>query len=575
MNQLQEALKKLEQTNESLLLYKRIFMKTVEGIVITDSHGTIIRVNEAFEKLTGYAEEELIGSNPRMLQSGKHDSRFYLKMWRKIAESGHWEGEIWDRKKSGELYPVYMTISELKNSRGETEHYAAIFADISNLKEAERKLNVLAHYDDLTGIPNRRLFYKRIGNILSRTSRNTVRTALLLMDLDGFKLVNDSLGHSAGDLLLKKVAARLRACVHNIGMASRIGGDEFTIILENIPNLDYVKDTAQNIIRSIRMPYYIEEKEITLGASIGIAIGPEDGMDTEDLMRKADAAMYAAKKTGNANYFFISEKIDKQNRELLELQTRLKEAIEHKEFSLFLQPQVSCTEGRFQLSGAEALIRWHLPEGGMCPPDKFIPIAEKNGMITAIDQWVFEEILRINEKLRDNGIVLKLAVNVSARQLETDEFIDKLSRNPAILENQIILELEITERFLLTDFDRALFALKRIRNLGIYAALDDFGTGFSSLSYLARLPINYLKIDKSFIDNIEGETSLVPDIIAMAKKLGIKTIAEGVETKSRAVRLFEEKCDEIQGYYFGGPMDIEAFIEFAKGFEREEIEYGI
>ena len=239
-----------------------------------------------------------------------------------------------------------------------------------------------------------------------------------------------------------------------------------------------------------------------------------------------------------------------------------------------MQPQVSCTKGRFRLSGAEALIRWRLPEGGMCPPGKFIPAAEKNGMITAIDQWVFEEILRINEKLRDNGIVLKLAVNVSARQLETDEFIDKLSHDPAILENRIILELEITERFLLTDFDRALTALKKIRNLGIYAALDDFGTGFSSLSYLARLPIDYLKIDKSFIDNIEEETSLVPDIIAMAKKLGMKTIAEGVETKSRAVRLFEEKCDEIQGYYFGRPMDVETFIEFAKGFEKEEIKGG-
>lgn len=562
---------KLEKISDIKSITERIFNVTLEGIIITDHRGAILRANEAFEQMSGYTQEELIGKNPRIFRSGKQGKRFYTEMWRSIIENGYWEGEIWDRKKDNSLYPKHMSISALKNCDYEVEYYIAISIDISNLKEAEAKLYRIAYLDCLTMIPNRRLFYDRLGNRLAQSIKNSRKIAVLMIDMDEFKLINDSFGHSVGDVVLKEFAARIKSSIRKKDMVARIDGDQFAVILENIAGAEYVEENVTHIMNAIQMPYNIEGRKITIGVSVGIAISPDDGQEVEGLARKADAALNVAKKTGKGTYIFISDEIEKKNREVLEIRLRLKEAIERDEFSLYLQPKIANEEGKLCLVGAEALIRWKIAENQMCPPAKFIPIAENSGMIQKIGEWVFEEILRINEKLREHQIETKLAINVSARQLETDQFINKIKENPQVKEKNIILDLEITEGYLLRDFDHALTMLNKLHDIGIRIALDDFGTGFSSLSYLTRLPIEYLKIDKSFIDDVavENNKNIVPYIIAMAKKLKMKTIAEGVETKEQADFLFSQNCDEIQGYYFGEPMDLEAFIQFAKEFEEK------
>jgi diguanylate cyclase (GGDEF)-like protein/PAS domain S-box-containing protein len=567
VTQAQEYVNRLKLLNEELLISDRIISSAVEGILITDSKGNILRVNEAFERMSGYRRKELLGSNPRLFKSGLHDEQFYTEMWNSIREKGYWEGEIWDRRKDGYLYPKWMSITSLKETEGSVEYYISISVDISNIKKAEEKLHKLAYYDSLTGIPNRTLFYEKLEQAIEKAISDNNMTVLLFMDLDGFKIINDSLGHAVGDLLLKEVAARIRSCIRKSDMVFRIGGDEFTIILEEIHDIDYVKNIAETIIHTIQLPYYIVGREMTLGVSIGIAIAPEDEADMEGLVRRADAAMYDAKEAGKGRYSFSSEEIERRNREILEMQMKLKKALEQNEFKLYLQPQISCVNGEYLLVGAEALIRWITSDGIIFTPDKFIPVSENNGMILPLGEWILEEILRINQELKKQGISLKLAVNLSSRQLEMDsfaEYVDKIMQEGRA--QGIQLEMEITESFLLKDIDRAINTLLAIKQQGIQIALDDFGTGFSSLSYLTRLPIDYLKIDKSFIDDIADPRykSLAPHIISMAKSLNIKTIAEGVELREQVERLLECGCDELQGYYFGKPMKLEDFISYAR-----------
>ena len=568
----QEYVDQLKHLNEELLISDRIISSTIEGVLITDSEGCILRVNEAFEKMSGYNRKELLGSNPRLLKSGLHDRGFYEEMWSGIREKGYWEGEIWDKKKNGYTYPKWMSITSLKETEGSVEYYISISVDISNIKKAEEKLHKLAYYDSLTGIPNRTLFFERLEQAIQKAIADGSMTILLFMDLDGFKIINDTLGHAVGDILLKEVAARIRACIRKSDMVFRIGGDEFTIILEDVHDVDYVKNMAETIIQTIQIPYYIVSREMTLGVSIGIAIAPEDETSLEGLVRKADAAMYDAKEGGKGRYSFSSEEIERRNHELLEMQIKMKKALEQNEFKLYLQPQISCAEGEFQLIGAEALIRWITPDGLVFTPDKFIPVSENNGMILPLGEWILEEILRIHQELKRHGILLKLAVNISSKQLEIDsfaEYIDKIMREGK--QQGMHLEMEITESFLLKDIDKAISALLAIKQQGIQIALDDFGTGFSSLSYLTRLPIDYLKIDKAFIDDIAvpGHKNLVPHIIAMAKSLNIKTIAEGVEHMEQVERLLECGCDELQGYYFGRPMELKDFISYARQFQNK------
>lgn len=572
ITEMQEYLNELKMLNDALIVSDRIIESAMEGILITDANGTITRVNRAFEVMTGYKERELVGENPRIMKSDHHDREFFSDMWERIINDGYWEGEIWDKKRNGEVYPKWMSITTLKNGEGEIENYIAVSTDISKIKKAEADIHSLAYYDALTGIPNRTQFHERLGRAIVRAKDNAKMAALLFMDLDGFKVINDSLGHAAGDLLLKEVATRIKACIRESDTVCRFGGDEFTVILENVSELDYVTNIAEGIIASITQPYEILDREITLGVSIGISLTPNDAKSVESLLRKADAAMYDAKETGKGRFSFSSDEIERRNHEVLEMQIKLNKALANDEFKLFLQPQVSFSNGAYNITGAEALIRWQTTDGAFYTPDRFIPVSESNGMIIPIGNWVLEEIFRIDRVLKQNGIRIKLAINVSSKQLEGHSFVAKVRETlEKYKEQHIHLLFEITESFLLKDLDKAMESLLEITGLGINIALDDFGTGFSSLNYLTRLPLNYLKIDKSFIDDIADSTrkSLTPHIISMAKTLGLKTVAEGVETKEQVDILLAEKCDELQGYYFSRPIDIDAFVAFAQYFHSD------
>ena len=571
VTKMQEYTNNLKQLNEELLISYRVINTAIEGVLMTDASGKIIKVNNSFERISGYKKEDLIGKNPRILKSGRHNKNFYLNMWHDLITNGYWEGEIWNKKKNGELYPKWMSITSLKGLDGTVENYISISTDISKIKKTEDKLHNLAYYDLLTGIPNRTLFYERLERVLTRANDNKKAAALLFMDLDGFKVINDSLGHAAGDLLLKEVAVRIKSTIRKSDAVSRLGGDEFTVILENIDNHEYVKATAEAIIEKILLPYNIFGREITLGVSIGIALAPDDESTIEGLVRKADAAMYDAKESGKGRYSFSSKEIERKNHEILEMQIKLNTALNNNEFSLYLQPQTAFDGNGFKIVGAEALIRWKTSDGKIFTPDKFIPISESNRMIIPIGNWILEEIFRIDKILKSNGINIKLSINVSSKQFENNNLVSKIKE--IFKENSsqnIDLLIEITESFLMQNTDDAIQSLLEIKKLGIGISIDDFGTGFSSLSYLTHLPADYLKIDKSFIDDIvsTNRKNITPSIISMAKTLNLKTVAEGVETQEQIDILIDEGCDELQGYYFSKPLSVSDFIKYVKQYNK-------
>lgn len=571
ITKMQEYTNNLKQLNEQLLISYKIIDTAMEGILITDASGNIITVNNSFERISEYKKEDLIGKNPRILKSGRHNKDFYLNMWHDLITNGYWEGEIWNKKKNGVIYPKWMSITSLSGADGSVENYISISTDMSKIKKAEEKLHSLAYYDLLTGIPNRTLFYERLERALIRANDNKKGVALLFMDLDGFKIINDSLGHAAGDLILKEVAVRINSNIRKSDTVSRLGGDEFTVILENVDKHEYVKIVAESIIEKILMPYNIFGREITLGVSIGIALAPYDESTVEGLVRKADAAMYDAKESGKGRYSFSSEEIEKRNHEILEMQIKLNKALHNNEFSLYLQPQIAFDGNGFKIVGAEALIRWKTADGKIFTPDKFIPISENNRMIIPIGNWILEEIFRIDKVLKSNGINIKLSINISSKQFENDNLVSKIKE--IFKENSsqnIDLTIEITESFLLQNIEKAIQSLLEIKKLGIDISIDDFGTGFSSMSYLTRLPVDYLKIDKSFIDDIVNtkHKNLTPSIISMAKTLNLKTVAEGVETQEQINILINEGCDELQGYYFSRPITISDFIKYVNQYNK-------
>ncbi|MEO6423665.1 MAG: EAL domain-containing protein [Candidatus Nitrotoga sp.] len=549
---------------ERLRLFARIFDTINEGVVITDSNNTIMLVNPAFSSITGYNAIEAIGKNPRILHSGLMDKVFYDKMWQSIKKTGRWQGEITDRRKNGESYVEWLSISTMKDERGEFSHHIAVISDISERKAAEEQMVYIAQHDFLTNLPNRMMLHDRLTQAIAHAGREQRKVAVMFLDLDRFKVINDTLGHLVGDKLLKIVAGRISSVARTSDTVSRLGGDEFAIMLPYVGDTDDIATIALKLLAFVAGPCVIDGNEIEVTTSIGISVYPEDGRDSESLIAHADDAMYQAKGNGRNNYQFFTHEMNRRTLERMAIKNKLSHALERNELFLLYQPQVDLQSGR--IIGAEALLRWDHPLLGNILPVQFIPIAEENGLIPPIGEWVLREACRQNQEWRKLGLMnITMAVNLSAvqfRQKNLGETIKAVLHESGLAPSG--LELEITEGVVMQDAEAAILFLKEMKEVGLKLSVDDFGTGYSSLSYLKRFPIDKFKIDKSFVHDLTTDTDdavIVSTIISMAHSLKLKVIAEGVETAEQLAFLKQQGCDEVQGYYFSQPVSAEKFTK--------------
>lgn len=541
----------------------KVFEYSKEAIFVTDSDNRIISVNGSFTEITGYQADEVMGKDPEILSSGRHDAGYYALMWNSLDQHGSWQGEIWNRRKNGEIYPEDLTIISVKDEHEVPVNYIAIFSDTSDRKIAEDRIRQLAHYDTLTGLPNRLLFNDRLQQAIAGAQRNQTKLALLFLDLDRFKQINDTLGHDAGDQLLKMVAERLLTCVREQDTVSRLGGDEFIALLPGADEAGAVI-IARKMMQSITQAYLIGDHELRISTSIGLAIYPDHAHDADALIKNADVAMYRAKAGGRNQHLLFDASMNASAYERLTLETNLRVALERQQFQLYYQPQIDLANGR--IVGCEALIRWHHPELGMVSPAEFIPLAEETGLIGPISSWVLEEAIRQASAWRAAGLQpLVMGVNLSALQFHQNDLLHQVK---SLLEQYALppdaLELELTEGILMQGVERTLVTLRDLSLLGVMVSIDDFGTGYSSLSYLKRFPIRTLKIDQTFVRDItidNNDATMVRTIILMAHSLNLHTIAEGVETEEQAAFLREFGCQKAQGYLFGRPMPADEFVK--------------
>jgi len=562
-----------KQAEAELKLAARVFESSPEAIVITDAANNIASVNSAFSEMTGYDAAEVIGRNPRLLSSGRQSAEFYAAMWRAIAAEGKWQGEMWNRRKNGDVFPVWLTVSAYRDASGQVLNYVGIESDISERHAAQERIRQLAYYDPLTGLPNRTLLQDRVGQALAVAERDGRQAAVLFVDLDHFKKINDSLGHSAGDQMLVQVAQRLLACLRRMDTVARLGGDEFVVLLSEV-TLAGATDVARKILASVARPYLIDGHELSVTPSLGISLFPQDGRDFESLLKHADTAMYLAKESGRNAYQFFASDMNVVALERLVLENSLRQGLERGEFVLYYQPQVNASSGR--IVGAEALIRWRHPELGMVAPGKFIPVAEASGLIAPIGEWVLREACRQNREWQLAGLApICVAVNISAAQFRGGRLEDSVREVLAATGLAPgCLELELTESTVMSDADATVEALRRLSAMGVKLAIDDFGTGYSSLSYLKRFPIDKLKIDQSFVRDIvtdPDDWAIATAVISMGHSLRLGVIAEGVERAEQLEMLRRQGCDEVQGYYFSVPLPA---AEFAALLQQQIFEIG-
>jgi len=537
----------------------QVFQSGLQAAFITDPQGRIIRVNAMFTELTGYSEAEAIGQYPSLLKSGRHDGTFYQELWRALLNEGRWVGEIWNRRKSGEIFTVWETLSTVRDEHGKPRYFISMFQDITDQKEINDHIYMLAHFDSLTLLPNRQLMSDRIEHAIERARRQQQTLALLFIDLDQFKKINDTLGHGAGDRLLGIAAKRLLNCVRTSDTVARLGGDEFAILLDDVAEPVDIERVAEKILRELGMPLALEGREWYIGASIGISIFPKDGDNLGTLLKNADTAMYRAKNEGRNRLCFFDATMAEQAALRLTLETALRLAIEHQAFTLHYQPQVDLASGR--VVGVEALIRWQR-DGSLVSPADFIPLAEETGLIVPMGQWMIATACReILDLSRELGYGIRLAVNISAREIGAPTFYDDLRRT---LDRTGMpphwLELEITESIAMHDIGKTAALLKKVSEYGVSIAIDDFGTGHSSLAYLKQLPVDYLKIDRTFVRDIpddKEDSAIVRTIITMSGTLDVRVIAEGVETPEQLEFLRHEGCDLAQGYLLSKPIPIQ------------------
>ncbi|HWT28272.1 MAG TPA: EAL domain-containing protein, partial [Methylophilaceae bacterium] len=547
---------------ERMQLAAKVFENTVEGIMITDADKRIRSVNRAFSQITGFGQQEVLGQKPDMLSSGRHDETFYEAMWSAINEHGSWQGELWNRRKNGEVYPEWLAISAVRNAVGEITHYVAIFSDLSERKAADERIQFLAHFDVLTGLPNRAHIQDRVELAIQNATRDNERLALLLLDLDRFKTINESLGHSAGDALLQVLAERIRSTLLTGEVVARQGGDEFIVLLPLIADPGSAALAAERIREVLEPPVELFNHSISITPSIGISVFPDDGRDFETLVRNADAAMYHAKSAGRNSYKFYTADLNARAREILEIESQLRYALDRDEFVLHYQPQVDLKTG--EIIGAEALIRWQHPELGLLGPVRFIEVAEERGFIVQIGNWVIQEACRQLAQWRRQGLPrISLAVNLSTLQFRQQDLAVHLQR--ALSAHGLVgsdLDVEVTESVIMDDVETTIHTIDRIKSMGLQLSIDDFGTGYSSLSYLKRFKADKLKIDRSFVRDIPmdaDDSAIARAIINMAKNLNMTVIAEGVETIEQWKFLDREGCHAAQGYLLAKPVPAKEF----------------
>ncbi|AVO53513.1 phosphodiesterase DibA [Ectopseudomonas mendocina] len=545
--------------DDSLRQAAAVFDATQEGVLVTDPQQRIVHVNPAFSRITGYSTDEILGQHPNLLKSGRHDTAFYQSLWHALQNRGAWSGEVWNRRKSGEIYPQWQCIRVIHDEQGRVSHYVAVFSDITALKRSQRELDYLAHHDPLSNLPNRLLFTERIAHALERSSGEQLRGAVLLIDLDHFKHINESLGHNVGDLLLKGVGERLQQDLPSGSTLARLGGDEFGLLCENCAEAPQAAELAQRLLRCLESPFRLDGHELYIGASIGISLFPGDADSVEQVLRNADSALFKAKSSGREGYAFYVQELTDYARQRVELASSLRHALDNDELRVYYQPLHDLQDG--SQVGMEALVRWQHPQRGLVPPAEFIPIAEDNGMIGAIDSWVLEQACR--QMVRWNaqgGSPRFVAVNISSRLFSRGELDLKVAQVLADTGlNPSQLELEVTESAVMEDPAAAQLLLTRLRALGVRLAIDDFGTGYSSLARLKRLPVDKLKLDQSFVRGLPNDpedAAIARAVIALGHSLDLKILAEGIEQLEQADFLRELGCDYGQGYHFGRPQPV-------------------
>jgi diguanylate cyclase (GGDEF)-like protein/PAS domain S-box-containing protein len=564
---LQKSVAEVKESQEQLKLSAQVFVNSMEAIVITDIENNIIQVNKAFTEITGYSPEEAIGKNPRILKSGQQGPEFYQAMWETLLRTGNWQGELMDRRKNGEIYPKWLSITIVRDEKGDITNYIALFSDITERKASYERIQHLAHFDALTNLPNRALLNDHLDLAIALANRSQTQLAIIFLDLDRFKIINDSLGHHAGDLLLQIVSERLKNCVRESDTVARLGGDEFIILLNSISDPSDAARVAQKVVEAIAIPFTLLGQEVNIGTSIGIGIYPDNGLDRPTLIKNADAAMYHAKESGRNNFQFFSSVMNDKAFERLALENDLRRALKGEEFFLHYQPQIDVLTGK--IVGVEALIRWQHPERGLVPPFNFISLAEKCGLIVPIGEWVLKTACAQNIAWQKAGLApLLTAVNISAQQFQQKNFKESIMQ---ILSDTGLaphfLELEITESAFMDNAESMLESLNSLKEIGLHLSIDDFGTGYSSLSYLKHFPIDKLKIDRSFVMDITDDSrnnAIIETIIHLGHNLKLKVIAEGVETAEQLATLQELRCDEIQGYFFSRPISPHDFVAFAR-----------
>ena len=565
-NKIEDLMDKSVESEKKLRLFAQILENTPEGVIVTNKYNQIISVNNSFLKNTGYLKKDLIGYDPKILNANHHKPFFYKEMWKSIESKGGWQGEIWDRKKNGKISPEWLNIITIRNNKNKNkiDYHVGIFSDLSNQEHIRKQVQHLAHYDSLTDLSNRELFNSRAKSLIINADLDKTRMAFLFLDLDRFKNINDTLGHSAGDELLIKVAESLKKITLKNEIIARFGGDEFVILKPSFDFIDDLSSLITNILNVFESPFNIDGKELFVTTSIGISLYPLNGKSLNELIKNADTAMYFAKKSGRNTYKFYIENMNSKFMKNLDLENKMRKALKDEEFYLEYQPQVNTVTKK--IISCEALIRWKNPQFGIISPNEFIGIAEDSGIILPMTRWILEKVFSEVKKIIEIDPNIYISINISGYQIKHSDLPrmieDVLDKGKIDLKH---IELELTESTLMDDVSKNIETMLKLKDLKIKLAIDDFGTGYSSLSYLKKFPIDRLKIDKNFIDGIttnQEDKIIVKTIISMAHNLGFKVTAEGVETKKQFDFLKAYKCDEVQGYYFSKPVSIEKIQEY-------------